>query len=264
MAYTLTQLASDNFNRANEEPLSPAHWTTIPANTDLAIISHKCVSGAANNGEEIYTGVSFPNDQYFSITISSIVSIPVVAYNFFGQVRSSLGLTAGYQFTLVANGDGSASLNLSDEPNEDNYLTYLVPSPKVGDVITIGTIGTTIFAEYNGVEVLSFTDAQYASGELGFGLFYDQTQTDTSVSLFAAGSVSNPLPPPPPYSVPDCRNYGHFPNASRSVNGTLIYDVQTSSNSSVPGTDSRVSKPVASGTYPQNSRSPGKYGPNNN
>ncbi len=147
MSYILTQLASDNFNRSNEEPLNPTNWTTIPANTDLAIVSHKCVSGIANNAvKKLFTGVSFPNNQYLSITIGAIVSIPVIAYNFFGEIRSSLGLTAGYLFSLLANGDGSASLNLSDEPNEDNYLTYVVASPKVGDVITIGAIGTTIFA----------------------------------------------------------------------------------------------------------------------
>ncbi len=64
------------------------------------------------------------------------------------------------------------------------------------------------------------------------------------------------------YSVPDCRNYGNFPNVSRSVNGTLIYDVQTSDNASVPGKDSRTAgAPVACGTYPQNSRTPGTFGP---
>ena len=55
------------------------------------------------------------------------------------------------------------------------------------------------------------------------------------------------------YSVPDCRL---VPNASENVNGTLIYDVQTSSNTdALPVVDSRAAgAPVASGTYPQNSR----------
>jgi hypothetical protein len=66
-----------------------------------------------------------------------------------------------------------------------------------------------------------------------------------------------------PYSVPDCRNYGNFPNNTRNVNGTFIYDVQTSSNSAVPGTDSRkAGAPVTSSSLPQNSRTPGIFGPN--
>jgi hypothetical protein len=66
-----------------------------------------------------------------------------------------------------------------------------------------------------------------------------------------------------PYSVPDCRNFGTFPNASRNVNATLTYDVQTSSNSAVPGTDSRkAGAPVLSSSLLQNSRTPGVFGPN--
>jgi hypothetical protein len=55
------------------------------------------------------------------------------------------------------------------------------------------------------------------------------------------------------YSVPDCRV---APNSSRGVQGTLIYDVQTSSNPAVPGTDSRVASVI-----PINSRTPGTFGP---
>lgn len=65
-----------------------------------------------------------------------------------------------------------------------------------------------------------------------------------------------------PYSVPDCRVTKPSSATSRNVNGTLVYDVQTSSNSAIPPTDSRAAgAPVASGTYPQNSRTPGTFGP---
>jgi hypothetical protein len=49
--------------------------------------------------------------------------------------------------------------------------------------------------------------------------------------------------------------FGRGPNASRVLNGTIVYDVQTSSNAKIPPTDSRkAGAPVACGTYPQNSR----------
>ena len=64
---------------------------------------------------------------------------------------------------------------------------------------------------------------------------------------------------PQHYSVPDCRI---TPNASRTVNGTRIYDVQTSDNPAIPPTDSRTpGAPSTDGTYPQNSRAPGTFGP---
>ena len=64
------------------------------------------------------------------------------------------------------------------------------------------------------------------------------------------------------YSVPDCRDYATFPNTSVLVNGTKTYTGQTSSNPAVPGKDSRAGgAPSADGTYPQNNRTPGTYGP---
>lgn len=65
------------------------------------------------------------------------------------------------------------------------------------------------------------------------------------------------------YSVPDCRNYGQFPNNSTNVNGTLVYTVQKfESRTAGAPVDSRTAgAPVASGTYPQNSRTPGTIGP---
>lgn len=67
------------------------------------------------------------------------------------------------------------------------------------------------------------------------------------------------------YSVPDCRVPPAGPNASRTVQGTKIYDVQTSSNPAIPPTDSRVAgAPVdsrVSPNIPQNSRAPGTFGP---
>jgi hypothetical protein len=62
------------------------------------------------------------------------------------------------------------------------------------------------------------------------------------------------------YSVTDCRNYGTFPNNAVDVNGTLQYTVPAHP-STTPPTDSRADVPVASGTYPQNSRTPGTFGP---
>jgi hypothetical protein len=60
------------------------------------------------------------------------------------------------------------------------------------------------------------------------------------------------------WSQPDCRQavqgFGPGPNSATNVNGTLTYTGQTSANSAVPPTDSRVNKPVQSSTLPQNNR----------
>ena len=62
------------------------------------------------------------------------------------------------------------------------------------------------------------------------------------------------------YSVPDCRDYATFPNLSVDVNGTETYTVPAEPSHADP-VDSRTNVPEASGAYPQNSRTPGTYGP---
>jgi hypothetical protein len=99
---------------------------------------------------------------------------------------------------------------------------------------------------------------------------YKAPFTSTSAG-WAAGIITLTLTQA--YSVPDCRNSTcglvpttHvYPNGSRTVQGTLIYDQETSNNSTVPSTDSRtagapVDSRVAS-IIPQNSRTPGTFGP---
>jgi hypothetical protein len=66
------------------------------------------------------------------------------------------------------------------------------------------------------------------------------------------------------YSQPDCRQFGNFPNDYINVQGTLTYTVQVF-ESRVAGApvDSRVAgAPVDSRvSAPQNSRTPGTFGP---
>jgi hypothetical protein len=59
-------------------------------------------------------------------------------------------------------------------------------------------------------------------------------------------------------SVKDSRNYSPFPNGSLTVQGTITYTVQTSSNAVIPPTDSRKAGTVqdcrVSSIIPQNCR----------
>jgi len=67
------------------------------------------------------------------------------------------------------------------------------------------------------------------------------------------------------YSVPDCRVTKPNNAVGEMNQGTVLYDSQTSSNPSIPPTDSRGSEPVDSrGSKPTNSRTPGVFGPNEN
>jgi hypothetical protein len=95
--------------------------------------------------------------------------------------------------------------------------------------------------------------------------FSPPSQNETISGANITGVNFTATPAASAYSVPDSRNYGNFPNNSVDVNGTLTYttpssyslrywfDILFNRTQPLPE-DSRASKPVASGTYPQNSR----------
>jgi hypothetical protein len=221
------------------------------------------------------------------------------AKNVFWQVGSSatIGATNTFVGTILAhtsitvNGTGTttaggllagAAVNLSDVIVT---VTAALPAPSPASVLpTSGLQGTT----FN----FTVTGTNFSTGTLSFsgtGITVNSysvqnattitasvtiagnaaltardvtvtnvdTQTGTLLAAFTVAAIIVILP----YSVQDCRDYATFPNSSRTLNATKIYDVQTSSNPAVPGTDSRASKPVDSSTQPQNSRTPGTFGP---
>lgn len=93
------------------------------------------------------------------------------------------------------------------------------------------------------------------------GTYQDTSGTLGGTNTWASLIVSFTPSGPGVYSVPDSRVAPFGPNASRTLNQTLIYDVQTSSNHSLPPVDSRVSGPPVdsriAAIIPENSRTRG-------
>lgn len=121
-----------------------------------------------------------------------------------------------------------------------------------GEVTADGSGNYTISGLSNGNYTLTPSAAGYT--------FSPTSQPETVSGANITGVDFTATVVPTTYSVPDCRDYATFPNDSRDVQGTLIYDVQTSSNSAVPGEDSREEgAPIDSRiapNVPENSRAP--------
>ena len=69
MALSFTPIVSDNFQRANESPLNPAHWHSVgglPTNDQLEILNDVCTTTVQvqADGQATYIDDSLPNDQY--------------------------------------------------------------------------------------------------------------------------------------------------------------------------------------------------------
>lgn len=296
MTLIYTELFHDDFQRPDEAPIDPAHWTmsgSLPGNDVIQIVSHiACTTvQVQGDGQGVYLP-ALPNDQYLEVIIDTLAPIPaddsyepvLLAYlrttpNFSG------GLWAPDAYVIeIFNPDGGGGEVGFFQIVNGSTIVYgppTVPCPMwvQGDKLTYAVIGNyatgSLYAFKNGVLILqtplgAAPAINFLAGGIS-GLQLSQTPTggglppqtiDTSISRWAVGSVAIGPTPPAYYSVPDDRVPPEGPNASRNVENTLIYDVQVSGNSAVPAVDSRVSKPVDSrASTPTNSRTPGTYGP---
>ena len=264
--YVFTPVYTNSFTGSNQNPLDPTKWALHagdPTTVVLQILNGSCQGTVLNTDADEYLTIPLPNNQYVRFTLESLV----VGTGSFAQMQiraDAFDSQTTYNVAISDNGDNTFFLDVASGFNIDKaYDIFISPaiSFSPGDVFTFGVYGSTLFLYQNSTLLLNNVDPlnKHISGFVGIDLTPVTALTDVTAINFEAGSVTITGAV---YSQPDCRNYATFPNSARSVNATLTYDVQTSSDSSVPGVDSRAAgAPVASGTYPQNSRTPGTFGP---
>lgn len=183
-------LASDLFNRANENPLASPPWTTASTNPPLQLVSNTAVpspTGASNifSASRYDGSTSWPNDQYSEAAITSGIAF---SGNLAVTVRTD-GVGNGYigwvDFTNGASshvGPGSSceivlttmnnGLWGGGNPSPLFSRILLGMSPVLaGDVLRIQAVGNRISLLYNGLEILFAIDNSYTSGKPGLAIF---------------------------------------------------------------------------------------------
>jgi hypothetical protein len=261
----MSSLYSINFaTHASENPLSDGgNWTAI--NGTLQITGGACQPSptAGGSGTSVLTGVTpTGTQQYAQFTIGTMTSngtIPQVAV----WLRSpSNGATINGTFRFIMKQNGTWALVEVVGGTAGTVASgNLISGPTSGDVFTLIANGNTVTAYQNGALLTTYTDplAPNAFTNVVLNVNANGSTSTCPVLAFSMGT-GNPLV----YSQPDCRNFGHFPNSSRTVQGTSIYDVQTTSNIGGAPVDSRAAgAPVDSrvGGGPVNSRASGTFGP---
>jgi hypothetical protein len=246
MSITLTPLFTDDFHRANENPLANPPWSLPVGSNTLQIVSDvcECTQDSCNN---TYEG-ALPDDQYASATIAGFVAANNPQLRVY--VRQSGDLGTFYELVVT-----SGSFFIKQLPT-DNVLLFITGTvAAVDDVWTVAAIGTTLYVLQNGTQVGSVSDSSIASGGAALGAGINIALSDITYSLFVAGSAAVP---PTVYSVPDCRDYGNFPNDAIDVQGTETYTVPSvdSRAAGAPVDSRKAGAPVDSRkNAPQNSRS---------
>ncbi len=179
---------SDDFNRSNAVTLGPNWTTTTDISTSCAIVSHLAVPEIVSlEGENIYTGATFANDQFAAATIDLFAVSSFIDVAIRGDITSA----TGYFVSLSGDGAGNYTAQLHDAVSAGTLgVDATLSAPQPGDILKVQAVGTLVTAFYNGTPIISGTSATTTSGSPVIFLLGTAVQTDTSFSLFSAGPAS--------------------------------------------------------------------------
>jgi hypothetical protein len=238
MSLTLIQLATDNFTRADANPISGS-WDTVGGAAAWQIKSNMAESTVIgiNANLSISTAVVWPADQYSEVT----VGVSPINTDLGGPaVRFAAGSKNGY-ILFYQGGSGPITVQTVITPGSGTTIASSgTLNVSIGDVLRLVVIGNQLSAYQNGVEIIApFTDNTFATGSPGLSS-YIQTGTTGNIrfSLWSGGSASITPPPPSPASIsPTSDEQGFTGNVT--VTGTA-FDSSGTSTLSFSGTDVTV------------------------
>jgi hypothetical protein len=263
-------VGSDNFQRANANPIG-GNWTqesSIGSFSANQLVSNTMQGTSLVNTNSIsyWNAGSFNNDQWSKVTVSAIANSSCSVW---ACLRlSTTGAQTFYRIGWSGAAAGSSGSMFIQKDVAGSFTSLLQISTitvSIGDTIMGVVVGNVIYIYLNDNLVYSFSDSSLTSGPAGAETAPNTAIANASISAWSGGNLQaapSPSPVSLAYSIPDCRLYGNFPNFSVNVNGTLTYTVPSvDSRKAGAPVDSRTTTPTASGTYPQNSRTPGTFGP---
>ena len=162
-------LFTDNFVRANENPLSNAgKWKKIPTWDNLQIVSNALRVNTADTYSGAYWDNTIPisNDQYASVTCSDATG------SYYGMgVRLDNAALNGYFFQTNALNAAAGYIHKYTNGVQSTLVTMSTLSKATGVKYRIKAVGTTITVDENTgagwVQKGTATDASFTSGRVG-------------------------------------------------------------------------------------------------
>jgi hypothetical protein len=181
----MTQLASDTFQRANENPLSGGGVWTSPIHSEhaLQIVSNLCEGSVASVlSSAFYSGVVWPNDQYSEVTIAATRNTVLVG--------SAVRCSASTETYYVGWSGGAALFLYVENAGVLTALSSNSTNTGIGGVVKTQALGSTISVFYNGISQLSVTDSTIVSGSAGISVQPDLTIAHAQISTWDGGNFS--------------------------------------------------------------------------
>ncbi len=205
LALNLNTLASDNFNRANADPIG-GNWSQFSSATFFT--SSKIVSNAlesstvGSGGDSFYNAIAWPNDQWAQGTVKACANSSFAIVDLRLNVS---GIETGYRcyWNGTAGGAGTFAIQkaLAGVFTTVGQTTGIVLS--TSDAITAVVIDGVISVYQNANLVLSATDVSpIASGDAGLGPLPITAFSDVIFDDWSGGGVqAAPTPPGPTFNI---------------------------------------------------------------
>lgn len=207
LSLQLNTLQSDNFTRANANPIGGS-WSPLVTGHTAQILSNKVTSSTAGTpGDSYFNAQTWPNDQWSQITLGTIGSTSFAGI----YVRmGTSGVQQGYAFVITGGTGSSTGWNLQKfvSGTFTSLSTGTIGPVASGDKLTLAVVGTQLSAYWNGVLVVVQTDSALTSGSAGFEVDALTSTANAAITAWQGGSIVSA--PAIPLIVGQSNSVQHF------------------------------------------------------
>jgi len=231
-----TQLATDNFTRANENPLSNSgKWTQVSGAGTMQVVSNLCEPAATSTVcANYWNALVWPNDQYAEVTAETTTSAGF-SPGLLAVVRAQSAANSFYYAYIVC-GVGDAQISKSVAGTDTTLVSGTIALVTAGDVFRLVVSGTLLTLLQNGTQVLQFSgDSTFASGSAGIGGFAGVV-SNCQTPLWAGGTaiISTPV------ATPAAGTYSSAQTVSLSSDSGSTITYTTDGSTPIPGSHGTV------------------------
>lgn len=183
--FAQTPVATDNFTRSNESPLSGGgNWTAcVSGVAGINLTSNQATGAESASGCRMYNGASFSADQYAKITFAAVAS-----GNYLGL--SLRGDGAGNYYDVAA--DNGVAFIRKASSGSPSTLTSVSQVFIAGDILYLEVVGSSpavLTLKLNGTTIGTYSDSSspFTTGKPGLAS-YNNSAT-TTASFWEGGNI---------------------------------------------------------------------------
>jgi hypothetical protein len=160
-------------------------WTTVIGASPLKVASAGIVESTATgvNNAALYTGLSWPNDQYSEITLGTV---PPGTCQTTLIVRSDASLNNCY---LVEASGITLKLYVYNGGTPTGLFAYVGVIYTQGDVIRLSVNGSSVVVTQNGTALISVSDTTVVSGSPGILISCPVSITQATITSWNGGTA---------------------------------------------------------------------------